>query len=138
MNICQCGLIKQSKAGVSVVDGVEICNNCQLPTTIAGAVTLAASAPATHTPPVDTPEWRRWRNEVAVNALRGNSGKFAKALNGEGLVSVSVMGTDSWAEFVSLSVQAMQLETLTDIARTLEALHARVAALEEALERRQD
>lgn len=31
IEICGCGLIKQGKAGLSVRDGIRICNNCGLP-----------------------------------------------------------------------------------------------------------
>jgi uncharacterized protein YbjQ (UPF0145 family) len=32
MDLCYCGLIKQAKAGTTVINGVETCNRCGLPT----------------------------------------------------------------------------------------------------------
>ena len=46
VEVCHCGLIKQSKAGVSQPDGISYCNNCGLPTDISQLVqggTLAES-----------------------------------------------------------------------------------------------
>lgn len=46
IDVCTCGLIKQSKAGTTVRDGVRVCNACGLPADISdvlGSDAIAAS-----------------------------------------------------------------------------------------------
>jgi hypothetical protein len=134
MNQCNCGLIKQGKAGTSFADGIEVCNACRLPVSLEALKEYLAAIPAP--PDMGTTEWLWRRNGIAVDALRATGGKYERALNGEGFASFSVIGADSWAEFAALSMEAMQLETLTVMAKTLEQLVDRVNALESALQSR--
>lgn len=135
MHICNHGLAERRKYGTSVADGVEKCNSCGLPTEIPKTSEEFRALVDALRPPERTLEWRRSRNRLTVDALAAVAGKYSQALDGEGFSTFSLVGTDSWEGYASLSIRAMMLETLTDLAELMEQMNLRLEALDERLAR---
>lgn len=135
MQICNHGLVERRKIGTTATDGVEKCNSCGLPTEIPKNSAEFAALLEALLPQERTPEWRRSRNRRTVEALREVSGKYAQALDGEGFSAISIIGTDSWEGYASLSIRAMTLETLTDLSEAVATLNLRLESLEASLTR---
>jgi len=68
-----------------------------------------------------------------TDALRGMSKKYRLALEGDRYGTFSVLGTDSWQEYASATLQAMLLETMTDLAEQSDARDERLARIEALL-----
>lgn len=70
-----------------------------------------------------------------IDALTERAAKYRKALAGERLAVFSIMGTEDWEDFASLSFLAMQVETITDLDRRVENLEQTMLRIESHLER---
>jgi len=57
-----------------------------------------------------------------MTELLRNFSKYHDSLNGLRWAKFSVIGTGDWEDYASLSIRAMQLETLTDLERRVENL----------------
>lgn len=85
MEICNCGLIKQSKAGTRLDNlGVERCNNCQRPATIeagyrSGPATSAAVSPDMMTTLDHLPGHRVVKSHGVVTELSATAGFTAES-----------------------------------------------------------
>ena len=59
--------------------------------------------------------------EMLVNQLAGTK-KYRRAIRGGDFASFSIIGTDDWEDYASLSLQALTLLTLTNIDKNLEEI----------------
>ena len=96
MDICGCGLVKQSKAGTFVEDDVEYCNNCRKPTKPSQAA-VERSLTRTRVPSsrVTTlsslPGFRIIEVHGVVSMLTGASG-FTATMKGNEVLAASMHG----------------------------------------------
>ena len=70
-----------------------------------------------------------------IDALTERGAKYRKDLAGERLAVFSIIGTEDWEDFASLSFLAMQVETITDLDRRVENLEQTMLRIESHLER---
>lgn len=71
---------------------------------------------------LQVPEWRRARNRNMINNLRQRAGKYDDALSGLRFANFSLIGTDDWEDYASLSIRGMLLESTTDMEERLERI----------------
>lgn len=71
---------------------------------------------------IRVPKWRRARNRKMIDVLRRQGGKYDDALTGRRFASFSLIGTNDWEDYASLSIRGMLLESTTDIEERLETI----------------
>ena len=75
----------------------------------------------------------RERNLRMTELLRSVAPKYYDSLNGLRWATFSVVGTSDWEDYASLSIRAMQLETLTDLERRVENLEGLLTEIRDIL-----
>lgn len=83
---------------------------------------------------ITEPRARRARTYAMVDAL-AEARKYRIALEGDRLAYFSIIGTESWEDYASLSFAAMRTETLVDIDIRLDSLTEMMTRVDANLER---
>ena len=77
----------------------------------------------------------RGRNRKMIKMLAERAKKYDLALTGDRWAYGSILGTESWEDYASLSTRAMQLETTTNIDERLERIELHMERSEWLLEK---
>ncbi len=77
--------------------------------------------------------WRRERNRKMASNLRLSGGKWGAALEGQRFASFSLLGTESWEDYASAAMIAMQLETISDLGQSVESIEQRIIGIHDLL-----
>ena len=98
------------------------------------ARTVSLSPPEHHLEYAErTPEWRRSRNMRMTDALRGMGKKYSNVLGGERYNLFSLIGTNDWEDYASLTVSAMTLESISDLDERVEKIEALLTEIRDLL-----
>jgi hypothetical protein len=68
-----------------------------------------------------------------IDDLRRRGGKYDDALNGRRFASFSLIGTEDWEDYASLSIRGMLLESATDIEERLERIEGLLRDIRDSL-----
>ena len=127
--ICYCGLLNQEIKTMS--DGTEFCAKCNLPTTLPTSgldsktsEELAAAESEALAKLTITGRSAKHNREIAeslVSELAAGK-KYAKAIKKGNFASFSIIGTNDWEDYASLSIAALNLLAITRIDENLEKL----------------
>lgn len=70
-----------------------------------------------------------------VSDLQDKGEKYPRAINGQGWASFSIIGTEDWKDYASLSLAAMQTETLSDLGERPKRIERLLLRIVRALEK---
>jgi hypothetical protein len=127
--ICYCGFLKQEIKTMS--DGTEYCAKCNLPTELSTLrldsktiEELAAAEAEALAKLAITGRSAKHNREIAESLIGelAKEKKYAKAIKNGNFATFSIMGTNDWEDYASLSIAALNLLAITRIDENLEKL----------------